>query len=257
MELIDTHVHLFDEQYNEDRELVIQRFQENGIKKVICVSFNMETIKQAVTIAEKYDFIYASAGVHPHHAQEVSSGYLDIISEWNEHPRIVAIGEIGLDYYRDNSQREEQRKVFREQLALARELEKPVIIHDRDAHEEILEILKKDGVGRAKGVMHCFSGDCDLAKECMELGFYISIAGPVTFKNAHKIKEVAAYVPLDCLLVETDCPFLSPEPYRGKRNEPAHVRFVAEKIAAIKDITLENLAGATNNNAARLFGIKV
>lgn len=255
MEFIDTHAHLYDPAFDEDREEVINRYREAGGKELICVSFDLDSISKAVELAEKYDFMYASAGVHPHDAKGIPGNYLDLLFDWGRHPKVVALGEMGLDYYRDLSPRETQRRVFREQLSLAREIGKPVIIHDREAHEDLLDILRKDGVGEAGGVMHCFSGDREMARECINLGFYISLAGPVTFKNARKLKEVAASVPLDRLLVETDCPYLAPEPRRGRRNEPAFVKYVVEHVAQLRDMAPDELASATGANARKLFGL--
>lgn len=255
MEFIDTHAHLYDPAFDGDREEVIKRYREAGGRELICVAFDMDSISKALNLAEKYDFIYASVGVHPHDAGGVPGNYLELLADSARHPKVVALGEMGLDYYRDLSPREVQRKVFVEQLNLAKEVGKPIIIHDRDAHGDLLDILRREGVGEAGGVMHCFSGSPEMARECINMGMYVSLAGPVTFKNARKLKEVAVSVPLDRLLIETDCPYLAPEPRRGKRNEPVYVKYVAERVAELRGITLEELTFATSSNARELFGL--
>jgi len=255
MEFIDTHAHLYDPAFDGDREEVIKRYREAGGRELICVAFDMDSISKALNLAEKYDFIYASAGVHPHDAGGVPGNYLELLADSARHPKVVALGEMGLDYYRDLSPREVQRKVFVEQLNLAKEVGKPIIIHDRDAHGDLLDVLRREGVGEAGGVMHCFSGSPEMARECINMGMYVSLAGPVTFKNARKLKEVAVSVPLDRLLIETDCPYLAPEPRRGKRNEPVYVKYVAERVAELRGITLEELTFATSSNARELFGL--
>jgi len=254
-DLIDSHAHLDDAQYDDDRAEMLARARAAGVVQVVNVGYDLPSSSRALALAAEYDFIFAAVGVHPHEVRELPPDYLERLREMCRRPGVVALGEIGLDYYRDLSPREVQRKVFREQLALARELDLPVIIHDRDAHGDVLDILRKDGVGPAGGVMHCFAGSLEMAAACMEMGFYISFAGPVTYPNARRPKEVAAAVPLERLLVETDAPYLAPQVHRGKRNEPAYVRHVAEQIAALRGIAVEELARATTANARRLFGL--
>ena len=254
-DLIDSHAHLDDAQYDDDRAEMLARARAAGVVQVVNVGYDLPSSGRALALAAEYDFIFAAVGVHPHEVRELPPDYLERLREMCRRPGVVALGEIGLDYYRDLSPREVQRKVFREQLALARELDLPVIIHDRDAHGDVLDILRKDGVGPAGGVMHCFAGSLEMAAACMEMGFYISFAGPVTYPNARRPKEVAAAVPLERLLVETDAPYLAPQVHRGKRNEPAYVRHVAEQIAALRGIAVEELARATTANARRLFGL--
>jgi len=258
MELIDTHTHLDFPQFDGDREAVIARAREAGVTTIINVGADIESSLASVALAERYPFIYAAVGVHPHDASILDETTLAKLKELARHPKVVAIGEIGLDYYRNLSPRDVQRRVFRLQLKLALDVGKPVIIHDRDAHREVLEILKEvaqKADGRLTGVMHCFSGSPEMAREVLKLGFRISVAGPVTFKNARKLPQIVRELPLDRLLIETDCPYLAPHPYRGKRNEPAYVRLVAEAIAAIKGMPVEEIARATLQNALRLFGI--
>ncbi len=255
MTLIDSHAHIDDQRFASDREQVIQRALEAGIKQLINVGSNLETSKQSVALAEKYPFIYAAAGVHPHDAKNLPSNYLKILEEILQKPKVVAVGEIGLDYYYELSPRDVQQEVFIEQLNLAKELGKPVIIHLRDAYGDFLDIMRKERLEPIKGVMHCFSGSWEVAEECMQLGFYISFAGPITFDNAKRLREVAKRVPLEKILVETDCPYLTPVPHRGKRNEPAYVRYVAEQIAEIKGLSVEEISRQTVLNTRKLFGI--
>jgi TatD DNase family protein len=255
-ELFDTHVHLNDAQFAKDLEQVFGRMAEAGVTRVLCVAFDVPSSEETAAMAQSRPGVYASAGVHPHDAGDVPAGYLARLAELARRPGVVALGEMGLDYYRDLSPRPVQQKVFREQLALARELEMPVIIHARDAFGDLLDILRSDGISPAGGVMHCFSGSWEVAGECLDMGFYISLAGPVTFKNAPKLKDIAARVPAERLLIETDCPYLAPEPCRGRRNEPAYVRYVAEHIAAMRDIPVEELARITTANARRLFRVE-
>ena len=252
--LIDSHAHLDDPKYDQDRESMFQRAQESGVKFIINVGFDLAASRRSVDLAEKYDFIFAAVGIHPHDAQGADEATWVEIKKLAAHKKVVALGEMGLDYYRNLSPKETQRKVFSTQINLAKELNKPIIVHDREAHGEVMEILKKEKAPETIGVLHCFSGSWEMAQECIKMGFYISIAGPVTFQNAPNLQEIAAKVPLDRLLVETDSPYLTPSPYRGKRNESAHVRLIAEKIASLRQISLEELAEATTSNTRKLFG---
>ncbi len=254
--LVDTHAHLDMEEFDHDRDQVLSRARENGVKVIINAAFDLASSRRALELAHKYEGVYALAGIHPHDAGGVSCGYLDELRNLVQSPLVVALGEIGLDYYRDYSPKPLQQKVFREQLALARELDIPIVIHDRDAHGDLMAILKQDGIPKRGGVMHCFSGSWEMARECIKMGFYISIAGPVTYKNATRLKSVAAKIPLDRLLVETDSPYLTPQAHRGTRNEPAYVRYVVEEIAALKQIKPEELAQAVVRNTSAIFGIK-
>lgn len=253
--LFDTHVHLNDKQFEEDLEEVIQRTKEAGVSNVVVVGFDRPTITRAMELVEGYDFIYAAVGWHPVDAIDMTDEDLNWIEELAAHPKVVAIGEMGLDYHWDKSPKDIQKDVFRKQIKLAKKVKLPIIIHNREATADIVEILKEENAHEVGGIMHCFSGSPEIAKECVEMNFYISLGGPVTFKNAKKPKEVAAEIPLDRLLIETDCPYLAPHPFRGKRNEPAYVKLVAEQIAEIKEITLEEVAEATTRNAKKLFGI--
>ncbi|AEN92049.1 MULTISPECIES: TatD family hydrolase [Priestia] len=253
--LFDTHVHLNAEQYEDDLHEVINRALEKGVQNMVVVGFDEPTIKKAIQIAETYDFIYASVGWHPVDAIDMTDEHLAWIEELAQHPKVVALGEMGLDYHWDKSPKEVQKDVFRRQIRLARKVNLPIIIHNRDATEDVVTILKEEHVEEVGGIMHCFTGSIEVAKQCMDMNMYISFGGPVTFKNAKKPKEVATELPLDKLLIETDCPYLTPHPFRGKRNEPGYVSYVAEQIAELKGITYEELADITTANAKKLFGI--
>lgn len=253
--LVDTHAHLDIEEFDGDREDVIKRALGEGVGIIINASFDLASSQRSVALAGRHESIYALVGIHPHDAGDVPGDYLARLGELAGKPGVVAVGEIGLDYYRDLSPRPVQQKIFREQLALARDLDLPVVIHDRDAHGDLLDILKRDGPGKRGGVMHCYSGSWEMAKVCLAMGFFISIAGPVTFPNATKLKDIAARLPLERLLIETDCPYLAPQARRGKRNEPAYVRYVAEEIASLRGVRMEELARAVTANAGVIFGL--
>lgn len=253
--LFDTHTHLNAEQFNEDREETIQRALDAGVKKMIVVGFDDETIKGAMALIEKYDFLYAAVGWHPVDAIDMTDDHLKWLEELSAHPKVVALGEMGLDYHWDKSPKEVQKDVFRKQIRLAKKVDLPIIIHTRESMQDTVDILKEEQASDVGGIMHCYGGSLEIAKQCMDMNFYISFGGPVTFKNAKQPKEVAAEIPLDRLLVETDCPFLAPHPNRGKRNEPAYVQLVAEKIAELKQISYDELTEKTFDNAMRLFGI--
>ena len=254
--LFDTHTHLNDAAFEQDREEVIHRAHEEGVSLLVNVGYNRKTIEQTLELTRKYEFIYAAIGWHPHDASELREGDLEWIEEVAKtHPKVVAIGEMGLDYYWDNSPREVQKEVFRKQIALAKRIKKPIVIHDRDAHRDVVDILKEEGAEEVGGVMHCFGGSTEIAKECLELNFYISFGGPLTFKNAKKPKEVAEAIPLERLLIETDSPYLTPHPFRGKRNESSYVRHVAQSLAEIKGVSYEEICRITMENGRRLFRI--
>jgi TatD DNase family protein len=251
--LTDTHTHLNARQFDADRDEVIRRARENGVTRIINIGFNRETIPTSIELTERYDFIYTAVGWHPQDAIDMKPEDLEWIERLCAKEKVVAIGEIGLDYYWDTSPKDVQHRVFREQIRLARKLGMPIVIHNRDAHHDVVQLLKEEKADEVGGVMHCFSGSWETAKQCLDLNFYISFGGPITFKNAKQPKEVLAKVPLDRLLVETDAPYLTPHPHRGKRNETGYVRLVAEAAAEIKGISLEELARITSENATRLF----
>ena len=254
--LIDTHAHLQMSKYDDDRDAVIARAAEAGVDFIINVGIDLPSCREAVKLAEDHENLYAAVGVHPHDARTLDDNTLDALRDLASHPKVVAIGETGLDYYRDLSPRPIQRSAFEKLLSLAEEVDLPVIIHDREAHRDILEILGPYS-GRVRGVMHCFSGDRDFADKCIGMGLYISFTGTVTYPNSHQLREVAAHVPADRFFVETDCPYLTPQFKRGKRNEPAYVRAVAKKIAEIRRTTFPEIARVTTENAKTFFGIGI
>lgn len=252
--LFDTHAHLDDARFDEDRDSVIAHLQEEGISLVVNVGADMESSRRSVELANQYDFIYAAVGVHPDETGELTEADMQELAELSKNDKVVAIGEIGLDYHNNGAPKEVQQKWFRRQLSLAEKLHLPYIVHDRDAHGDTLSILKE--IGYFNGVLHCFSGSAEMAKEVVKLGLMVSFAGPVTFKNAPKTKEAAKNVPPERLMVETDSPYLSPEPHRGKRNDSSRVRFVAEEIARLHEISFEDVARITMENGKRFFGIE-
>lgn len=254
--LFDTHAHLNDARFDEDRAEVIQRAKDNGVSLIVNVGYNHETITETIQLADTYDWIYAAVGWHPNEAHRCDDQALSRIEELAQtHPKVVAIGETGLDYYRDYASPEVQQIVFRRQIELAKRVKKPLVIHNREASHDVVAILQEEGAEQVGGVMHCFSGDEALARQCLELGFYISFGGPLTFKNAGKLREVARFVPLDRILIETDCPYLAPHPLRGKRNESAYVRYVAEELARLYQLELDEIGRITLENGKRLFGL--
>jgi len=250
---IDSHAHLEMPDYDHDRDEMIKRALDQGIDKIVTIGIDKKECEQAIELAATYPFIYAALGLHPHNAKRSDKNLFDFIKESARHKSVVALGEMGLDFFKNWSPRNEQIRCFHDQLALARELKLPAIIHDRDAHEETLRILREERAWEAGGVIHCFSGDFKMAAACIDMGFFISVPGTVTFKNATILQEVVKKIPLENILIETDAPFLAPVPFRGKRNEPAYVRYVAEKIAEIKKVPLEIVASVTTHNACLLF----
>lgn len=250
---IDTHLHLDDARYEADRREVISRAREAGVTVMINVGTALEGCRKSLQLAESYNFIYAAIGIHPHYVEGVDSKALNDLRKFGKEEKVVAIGEIGLDYYRDISPRDQQKKIFRKLLRLAKDLGFPVMIHCRDAAAAVLEILTDEKIGEVGGVMHCFSGDSDLANRVLDLGLHLSFAGQITYPNAENLRQVLKDVPLERLLLETDAPYLAPQIERGKRNEPAFIRYTAEEIARVKEVKLEELAEATTKNAKSLF----
>ncbi len=256
IEMIDSHAHIYGKEFAADFDAMMLRASDAGVKKIIVVGADIESSIQAVELAERYPDLYAAVGIHPHDASRVTENCYEIIIKLaGSSKKVVAIGEIGLDFYRDRSPRPDQEQVFRRFIRIAKDLELPVIIHDRDAHERVMTILTEEQAAKTGGVLHCFSGDMEMAKDCIDMGFYISIPGTVTYHNSHTLHEVVKAVRIEHLLIETDAPYLSPVPHRGKRNEPAFVRFAAEKIAEIKGLSLEDVARITTVNTERLFRI--
>jgi len=253
---IDTHVHLNADQYEEDLQDVIDRARKANVSKMVVIGFDTITIKRAMKLAEEHPDIYAVVGWHPVDAIDCTEDDLKWIEELASHPKVVAIGEMGLDYHWDKSPKDIQQEIFRKQIQLAKRVNLPIVIHNREATEDVVRILKEEGAEEIGGIMHCFSGSVETARECINMNFMISLGGPVTFKNSKKPKEVAKEIPLEYLLIETDAPYLAPHPYRGKRNEPSYVQLVAEEIARLKDLPIEEVAEKTTQNALRFFDIK-
>ena len=254
MKLFDSHCHLDDEKFDEDRAETIARLREGGVEKCVCVGSDLPSSRRCVALAEQYDFIYAAAGVHPHEAKDAPPDYIDQLKGMLSHPWVVALGEIGLDYYYDLSPRDVQKRVLQEQLDLACDADMPVIFHIRDAHGDMFDILRSRSRLPA-GVIHCCSASAEMVREYLKMGFYISFAGPITFKNAAGPGSASQAVPLNRLLIETDSPYLAPVPLRGRRNEPANVRYVLEKQAEIHGVPADELAEITFRNACALYRI--
>lgn len=255
--LMDSHCHLDMSGYHADLDKVIQRAYTHGIKHIITIGIDIESSQSAIHLASKYSYVHATAGIHPHDVDNITMDDLETISRLieNHRDKIVGYGEIGLDYVKRYSSEDTQKKLLKYQLAIARDHKLPIIIHDREAHDDILRILKENGPFDQGGVMHCFSGDLDFARTLIDLGLHISIPGVVTFNKAFDMQTVAAEIPLDKLLVETDGPFLAPVPYRGKRNEPMYLLYTVAKIAELRNLSLEEVAAATTENGRKLFNI--
>ena len=250
--LIDSHAHIQLDRFDADRGAVLERAQEAEVHAIMVIGFDLETSRGAIALAEKYNQVYATIGMHPHDAKGLHDETIHIFRELAAHPKVVALGEMGLDYYRNLSPRPIQKAAFERQLDLAEELDLPIVIHNREAYHDILPILQARR-GRVRGVMHCFSGDVEIMHQSLALGFHIGIGGPVTYRKSDALQEVAQKVPADALLVETDCPWLAPQFRRGKRNEPAYVRATAEKIAELRGISLEEIGEITTQNFEDLF----
>lgn len=255
MQFIDTHVHLNADQYDEDLQEVISRAREKGVQKMVVIGFDTKTINRAIAIAEADPDIYAVVGWHPVDAIDCTEEDLAWIEELASHEKVVGIGETGLDYYWDKSPKDVQQDLFRKHIRLAQRVQLPLIIHNRDATGDVLRILQEEEAHLTGGIMHCFGGSVETAQEAIRMNFMISLGGPVTFKNAKTPKEVAKEIDLDHLLIETDAPYLAPHPYRGKRNEPSYVPLVAEEIARLKELSVEEVATRTTKNAEKFFGI--
>lgn len=248
--IFDTHAHYDDEQFEEDRDEFLSSLPSLGVINVINCGCDLKSTLTSKALAEKYDYFYFAAGIHPENITEASYDELEKIKELYSHNKCVAVGEIGLEYHYDFIPKEAQLDIFEKQLAVSKELDLPVIVHDREAHEDTMNLLKKY---RPKGVLHCFSGSVEMAKEVIKLGMYIGLGGAVTFKNARKPLEVAEYLPIDRLLLETDCPYMAPVPFRGKRNSSDLIAYSAEKIAEVKRIDTQELINTANQNAHDLF----
>ena len=255
--LFDTHAHLHFPEFSDDLPKVLERARSAGVRWILTIGTSVEGSQAALALAEREPDLYAAVGIHPHDAAEADEAAFDELRRLAESSKkVVAVGEIGLDFFRNLSPRDVQVEVFRRQLALARQVGKPVLVHCREAHAETLEILRVEGVPVAGGIMHCFSGDAEVARRCLDLGLLISLAGPVTYPNARKLPEVVKLAPEDRLVVETDCPFLPPQPYRGKRNEPAYLPITAARVAELKGLPAEAFGARMAENALTLFGIR-
>ena len=253
--LIDSHAHLDMPEFDKDRNEVIQRAHDCGIEYIITVGIDVDSCRHAIRLAEEFESVYAIVGIHPHNVKDIDGGTYDILRKLTQHEKVCALGEMGLDFFRNHSPRDIQLTRFREQIALAKELELPMVVHDRNAHRETLAILKEEKAFEVGGVIHCFSGDYEMASKCFDMGFYLSIPGTITFRKATSLQELVRKLPLGRILIETDAPFLAPDPFRGKRNEPSYVQYVADKIAKIKKLDFEEVTAATSRNAKTLFKI--
>lgn len=254
--LIDTHAHIDMDDYSADFSEMLKRAEENNVQKIIIPGVEPSTFARIFNLTEKYETIYGCVGVHPEEVDSYNDEAEEKIKYYLKKPKILAVGEVGLDYYWDKSKVEQQKKIFEKQVCIAKEYNKPVVVHDREAHQDTFEILKKTGAKETGVVMHCFSGSTEFAMQCVKEGFYIALGGVVTFKNAKKMKEVAQTVPLEKLLIETDSPYLTPVPYRGKRNEPSYVKYSAEEIARLRGASLDEICDATTKNALKVFHLE-
>jgi len=255
--LIDSHAHLEMPEFKKDLEAVIHRAKKSGVEYIFTVGTEKKDWSRALEIALNHPAVYAILGVHPHNAKEVDDQTYPMLKGLCQNEKVKAYGEIGLDFFRNLSPRNIQLKRFREQIGFAKELSLPIVVHDRAAHRETLEVLKSEKAEDCGGIIHCFSGDYEMAVACMDMGFYISIPGSITFKSAESAREIIAKIPLESLLLETDAPFLTPEPFRGKRNEPSYVRYTAQKVAEIKRVSYEKVAEVTTENALRVYRLKL
>ena len=259
--LLDSHTHIDMREFDDDRDAVLRRARESGVAAVITIGIDIASSEAAIALAEKYEYVFATVGIHPHDASKVTDADIARLEELAKHPRVVAIGEIGLDFYRNRSSKESQVESFKRQLEIASKLGLPVVIHSRNARDEVFEMLKGWVAGlkvddSPVGVLHCFSGDADLGRKYIDMGFLLSFAGPVTYPKS-SAASVAKELPLDKMLIETDSPFLAPQAHRGKRNEPSYVSYVAAKIAKMKGMSPESVAEITSANAVRLFHLPV
>ncbi|HKC96526.1 MAG TPA: TatD family hydrolase, partial [Methylomirabilota bacterium] len=252
-DLFDTHAHLHFPEFAEDLDAVLARAREAGVRRILTIGTDVPTSRAATAMAARLPSIWAAVGIHPHEAAEADDTALAEIERLASEPRVVALGETGLDFFRNLSPRDAQERAFRSQLALARRVRKPVLVHCRDAHEETLKLIGEVDVRAAGGIMHCFSGDVGIARRCLDLGLLVSLAGPVTYPKPGALPEVARFVPADRLVVETDCPFLPPQPHRGKRNEPAYLAITAARVAELRGEPLADLAARMSENARTLF----
>ena len=251
--LFDTHAHLNDEAFQNDRDALISGLKEKGVGFVMNAGCDLQSSKECIALAEKYPFLYASVGSHPDAAGEVCEKLMETYLEMSRHPKVKAIGEIGLDYYYEGFDRQVQLKAFEMQMELARAVDLPVIVHERDAHGDGMDVVQ--AFSDVTGVFHCYSGAAEMAQQLVKRGWYIGFTGVLTFKNARKAVETAASIPLERIVLETDCPYMSPEPYRGKRNDPGRLIYMAQKLAEIRGLSIEEIIEITTENAKRLYRI--
>lgn len=254
MKLFDSHVHLDDRRFDEDREELISSLPKDGVEFAVNIGADIQSSKASIALAERYDFLYATVGIHPHDVEGMTEKDIGVLEKLSKHEKVVAIGEIGLDYYYDHSPRELQKKWFIEQIRLANRCELPIVVHSRDAVQDTYDILKEYNEG-SKVLIHCFSQSTEMAKKYVNDGAMIALGGALTFKNARSLVDVAKQIDMKHILIETDCPYLTPEPYRGKRNDPSKVYYVAKKIAEIKNMELEEVVDITNRNAREFYGL--
>lgn len=253
--IFDTHAHYDDEAFEEDRESLLSGMREAGVEYIVNVGASMASSGRSIALAEKYPFVYAAVGVHPDEVGELNEEQFSRLKEWSEHPKVKAIGEIGLDYYWDKEKHELQKRWFLRQMELAHEMKLPIIVHSREAAKDTLDMIKAVQSLKLSGIIHCYSYSLEHAKEYLNMGYYLGIGGVLTFKNAKKLKEVAEYAPLSQIVLETDCPYLAPVPYRGKRNDSSKIAYVAEELASIKQVAVEEVLRITNENGRKLYGI--
>lgn len=252
--IFDSHAHYDSDAFDDDRKELVNALPEQGVCGIINCGSDIASSLASLELADEFEFVYAACGIHPHEAEKCKSGYLPVLKKLCMEKKCVAVGEIGLDYHYDFSPRDIQKKIFEQQIVLASELDLPIIVHDREAHEDTMELLKKY---KPKGVVHCFSGSVEMAKEILKLGMYIGLGGAVTFKNARKPKEVAGIVPDDYLLIETDCPYMTPVPFRGKRCDSSYIPYTAEVLAEVRGKTVNEILDLTRKNANTLFGLNL
>lgn len=253
--IFDTHAHYDDEAFDEDREVLLSGMKEAGVEYIVNVGASMASSKRSMELAGKYPFVYAAVGVHPDEVGELDEENLSKLRKWSAHPRVRAIGEIGLDYYWDKEKHELQKKWFLRQMELAHESGLPIIVHSREAAKDTMDMVIAAKPLELRGIIHCYSYSLEQAKEYLNMGYYLGIGGVLTFKNARKLREVAEYAPLSQLVLETDCPYLAPVPYRGKRNDSTKIAYVAEKLAAIKGLPSEEVIRITSENGKKVYGI--
>jgi len=255
--MVDSHAHLYFDNFDDDLNDVLRRAKNSGVNRILNIGIDLETSQKSIDLANSYDEIYASVGIHPNEADNLPDDYIDNLIQYLEHPKVVAIGEIGLDYYRDYTPKEKQLIVFQRQLDLALEKNYPIIVHTRNAWPDMIDVFNQEKYqNKLRGVVHCFSGDVSVARLMLDLGFFISFTGVITFKNSGAV-DVLKKIPLERLLLETDCPFMAPVPFRGKRCEPMHVTLIGEKIAEIHNVSIEKVAAQTTKNIHTLFGIPI